>query len=80
MEYLTSQSLREDQLDANAKRLYSKGEEICKKWAMNNEDQRISPTSYDLSNLNDNSDETSNESSISNAYTHLLEEESQEKD
>jgi hypothetical protein len=47
---------------------------------MNNEDQRISPTSYDLSNLNDNSDESSNESSISNAYTHLLEEESQEKD
>jgi hypothetical protein len=47
---------------------------------MNNEKQRISPTSYDLGNLNDNSDESSNESSISNAYTNLLEEQSQEKD
>jgi hypothetical protein len=67
-------------LDENAKRLYSKGEEICKKWAMYDEDQRISPTSYDPSNLNNNSDESLNESSISNDYTHLLEEQSQEKD
>jgi len=35
--YLTSQWLHEDQLDANATRLYKKGEEICKKWAENNE-------------------------------------------
>jgi len=79
-EFLSSQWPHEDQLSTYAKRIFKRGEEVCKRWAMKKHQHNTSEDS--LSFYNERSateDESSNESTFSKSTMSSTKKSSMEK-